>query len=214
MRDIDTIVVHCTATRANWFAGKSITQKVQEVRRWHVDDNGWSDIGYHYLIDRDGKIAEGRPVEREGAHARGYNATSIGIALIGGHGSTRNDDFLDNFTPEQDKALRGLIQRLEVEHPGIHKIIGHNEVSAKACPGFQVQPWLAQTPVRTNAVQSKTIQASAVTAAAGGAGTILSGVGGLSETAQLAVIVLGGIVVLGSLFIMRERLKAWASGWR
>ena len=214
MRNIDTIVVHCTATRPQWWEGKSAEEKVREVRDWHVSGNGWSDIGYHFLIDRDGKVVTGRPIERAGAHAKGHNATSIGISLFGGHGSTRTDQFLDNFTPEQDKALRNLIQKLEVQYPTIHKIIGHNEVSAKACPGFQVKGWLEHKPVRSSPAQSKTVQASVVTAAAGGTGTVLSSVGGLSETAQVALIVLGGIVVLGSLFIMRERLKSWAAGWR
>jgi len=150
MRDIDTIVVHCTATRPEWWAGKSAEEKVREVRDWHVSGNGWSDIGYHYLIDRDGTVVEGRPVERAGAHAKGHNATSIGISLFGGHGSASTDKFLDHFTTEQDKALRKLIQKLEVDNPGIYKIIGHNEVAAKACPGFQVKPWLQRAPKPTS----------------------------------------------------------------
>jgi len=79
MRDIDTIVVHCTATRPQWWAGKSAEEKVREVRHWHVFGNNWADIGYHFLIDRDGTVVEGRPVERTGAHARGHNTTSIGM---------------------------------------------------------------------------------------------------------------------------------------
>jgi len=213
MRSIDTIIVHATATRPNWWVGKSTTQKVQEVRRWHVDDNGWSDIGYHILIDRDGTVVKGRPIERAGAHARGHNATSIGIALFGGHGSTRNDDFFDNFTAEQDAALRSQIDLLQRDYPSINKIIGHNEVSAKACPGFQVDKWLNHQPERTRPTQSKTIQASAVTMA-GGAGTALSAVSGLDQYAQYIVLGFAGLVVLAGLFIMRERLKAWSNGWR
>ena len=212
MRKIDTIVVHCTATRPQWWAGKSAEEKVREVRDWHVSGNRWSDIGYHYLIDRDGTVVQGRPIERAGAHAMGHNATSIGISLFGGHGSSRNDDFYDNFTIEQENALRALIQELEAKYP-IHKIIGHNEVSAKACPGFQVGPWLKQRPVRTKAVQSKTVQASAA-AVAGGAGTAVSAISGLDQYAQYIVLGFAGLVVLAGLFIMRERLKAWAAGWR
>jgi len=212
MRKIDTIVVHCTATRPEWWASKSAEEKVREVRDWHVSGRGWSDIGYHYLIDRDGTVVQGRPIERAGAHAKGHNATSIGISLFGGHGSTRNDDFSDNFTPEQENALRALIQELEAKYP-IHKIIGHNEVSAKACPGFQVGPWLKQKPVRTKPVQSKTVQASAA-AVAGGAGTAVSAISGLDQYAQYIVLGFAGLVVLAGLFIMRERLKAWAAGWR
>jgi N-acetylmuramoyl-L-alanine amidase len=212
MRKIDTIVVHCTATRPEWWASKSAEEKVREVRDWHVSGRGWSDIGYHYLIDRDGTVVRGRPIERAGAHAKGHNATSIGISLFGGHGSTRNDDFSDNFTAEQESALRALIQELEAKYP-IHKIIGHNDVSAKACPGFQVGPWLKHHPVRTNPVQSKTVQASAAqlaTAAGGGLGALAA----LDGTAQLVALGLVGAVALLAIWIMRERLKAWAAGWR
>jgi len=89
----------------------------------------------------------------------------------------------------------------------------HNEVSAKACPGFQVGPWLKDKPVRTNPARSKTVQASVATAA-GGVGTAASALSGLDQYAQYIVLGFAGLVVLGALFIMRERLKAWAAGWR
>ncbi len=47
MRKITEIIVHCTATRADWWAGKRTSDKVREIKRWHVQDRGWSDIGYH-----------------------------------------------------------------------------------------------------------------------------------------------------------------------
>lgn len=140
MRAINGIIIHCTATRPNWWAGEPTADKVREVRQWHVRDNGWRDIGYHYLIDRDGTLARGRAVSVTGAHARGHNKGTIGIALFGGHGSAASDLFQDNFTAEQDKALRTLIERLRNEH-GPLWLKGHNEVSSKACPGFMVRPW-------------------------------------------------------------------------
>lgn len=81
MRDINEIIVHCTATRPDWWQGKSTSEKVDEIRRWHVEDRGWRDIGYHYLIDRDGTVAKGRPVEQVGAHCKGHNTGTIGISL-------------------------------------------------------------------------------------------------------------------------------------
>ena len=165
MRHIDTIIIHCTATRPNWWEGKTSQQKVDEVRRWHVEDRGWSDIGYHYLIDRNGTLVEGRPLERTGAHAKGHNTGSVGISLFGGHGGNVSDQFEDNFTEDQDRALRELIAKLKAEHP-IVKTIGHNEVQS------------------------------------------------LDGTAQIVVLV--GCFVFGSMamFILKERLRAWASGWR
>ncbi len=146
MRLITEIIVHCTATRPEWWAGRKTSEKVEEIRRWHVQDRGWKNIGYHYLIDRDGTVAEGRPVEQVGAHVQGKNTGTIGIALFGGHGSAETDDFSENFTPAQDKALRELIAKLKSRFRTINKVSGHNEYAAKACPGFYVPKWYTSTP--------------------------------------------------------------------
>lgn len=215
MRQIDEIIIHCTATHSDWWEGKTTAKKVAEVKRWHVEGNKWSDLGYHYLIDRDGTVAEGRPVEKAGAHCKGHNSTTIGVSLFGGHGSSETDTFKDHFTDEQDTALRELLSKLSDQY-GIKKISGHNRYSAKACPGFNVPRWLARkppAPVRTKAVQSKTIQASA-TQIATGAGGAVAAVGALDGTAQLVAI--GGcvLIILLGLWIMRERLGAWTNGRR
>ncbi|WWT39546.1 lysozyme [Microcystis phage Mae-JY02] len=140
MRRLTEIIVHCTATRPNWMAAGTTAQKVAEVRRWHMQDRGWADIGYHFLIDRDGTIAHGRDIERTGAHTQGRNTGTIGIALFGGHGSSATDRFADNFTPAQDRALRGLIDKLRGQY-GALALSGHNDHAAKACPGFKVPNW-------------------------------------------------------------------------
>lgn len=77
MREIDDIIIHCTATPA----GRPHT--VEDVRQWHRQ-RGWQDIGYHYLVYLDGSIHRGRPEEQEGAHCYGHNAHSIGVAYVGG----------------------------------------------------------------------------------------------------------------------------------
>jgi len=105
MRPLNEIIVHCTATRSDWWTGTSAQVKTNEVRNWHTS-KGWSDIGYHYLIDRDGTVVSGRPLERTGAHVKGHNTGTIGISLFGGHGGSASDMFEDNFTEEQDAALR------------------------------------------------------------------------------------------------------------
>jgi len=215
MRHIDEIIIHCSDTRPNWMQYEDTRGKVHEIRRWHVEENKWSDIGYHYLVDRNGTVAEGRSVEKVGAHVKGHNTNSIGICLLGGHGSTRTDKFEDNFTYEQDKALRRLISQLVVEHPDIRKFSGHNEYANKACPGFNVRQWMERVPdhERTSVVQSKTVQASAVQIASG-AGSAVAAVSAFEGTAQIVALALAGLIVLAGMFIMRERLKAWAAGWR
>lgn len=146
MRHLDEIIVHASATKPNWMADSSAGDKVDEIKRWHVEDNGWSDIGYHFIIDRDGIVVKGRPLDRAGAHVKGHNANSIGIALFGGFGGATTDQFEDHFTPEQDKALRKLIATLQEQYPTIAKISGHHEYANKACPCFDVSEWLADKP--------------------------------------------------------------------
>ena len=68
MRQIKQIIVHCTATRPDWWDKKTINEQVKEVDRWHRD-RGFNQVGYHYLIGRSGEVVQGRPVEMVGAHA-------------------------------------------------------------------------------------------------------------------------------------------------
>jgi N-acetylmuramoyl-L-alanine amidase len=223
MRPIDGIIVHCTATRPDWWADKTPQEQVEEVRRWHVQDNGWSDIGYHDLIARDGTVLPGRPISQVGAHAKGHNATTIGISMFGGHGSSADDDATEHFTTAQLDALYALIRRYQNEFsiPDAN-IIGHNRVSTKACPGFRVQSWLnsrraaasaSHRPERASPAQSSTIQVSAVDLATK-AGAGVSAVAMLDGIAQYLVIGFIGLSALLTLYIMRERLRAWAAGWR
>ena len=224
MRHINEIIIHCSATPVNWMSGAEAQAKVNEIRRWHVEERGWSDIGYHYIIDRDGTVATGRPVSKSGAHTKGQNANSIGISLVGGQGGTANDKFEDNFTQAQANALRTLIAGLKREYPSIEKISGHNQYAAKACPCFNAPAWYARKPApeisgvvgaqqRSKPTQSRTVQASVVqgASAVGGAVGALNALDGTAQIVALA----GCILIAGmAMFIMRERLRAWSSGWR
>jgi N-acetylmuramoyl-L-alanine amidase len=143
MRDMNEIVVHCTATNPKWYADKEAADVVKEIRRWHTEERGWSDIGYHFIIHRNGQIAAGRPITRTGAHTKGRNKGSIGIALVGGRGGDGYDAFLDNFTADQDRELRALIESLKEEFPTISTVSGHNDYASKACPCFDVGAWMS-----------------------------------------------------------------------
>lgn len=213
MRPITGIIVHCTATRPNWWEDRTSEEKAEECRRWHVEDNGWSDIGYHYLIDRDGTVTPGRPMGRAGAHVKGHNANTVGIALWGGHGSTKNDQFSDHFTSEQNTALRQLILDLRAAHGDI-PVSGHNEYANKACPGFNARKWFAREPERTTPAQSTTIQASTVTGAVSAGTGLLAALSDMDPLVQ--AILAGGAVValLGVAWVVRERLRKWAEGDR
>ena len=142
MRTINEIIIHCTATRPGWMAVRPVAEIVAEITRWHVEDRGWSDCGYSHIISRSGEVGAARPEHRVGAHCKGKNSTSLGISLCGGRGGEADDAFEDNFTADQESALRDLIADLKDKYPTISKISGHNEYSSKACPCFDVSEWL------------------------------------------------------------------------
>lgn len=142
MRQITEIIIHCAATRPEWMSGSRTNRKVAEIRKWHKA-RGWRDIGYHLVIDRDGTVADGRPISQTGAHVKGHNTGTIGVCLIGGYGAAADDRFEDHFTPEQDKALMVTISNLMAAY-GDLKVSGHNEYANKGCPGFRVSNWLAE----------------------------------------------------------------------
>lgn len=131
MRRISSIILHCSATWSKQDIG------AKEIRKAHLA-NGWADIGYHYVIRRDGTIEKGRPLEKAGAHCSGYNANSIGICVVGG-GPYGEDKY---FTKAQFDSLAKLINDLRAEFPDTI-IMGHNELNKnKACPVFSVPKFL------------------------------------------------------------------------
>ena len=137
-RSIETIIVHCAATPPSMNVGATI------IRDWHVHERGWSDIGYHYVIRRNGRVEEGRPVERPGAHAKGFNHNSIGVCWVGGVAENSSAPE-DNRTAEQSASLFALLQELQARYPGA-AVLGHRDLKGvkKACPSFDVRQWYTQ----------------------------------------------------------------------
>jgi N-acetylmuramoyl-L-alanine amidase len=130
MRPIDKIIWHCAATQE----GHDV--KIETIRKWHVEDRGWSDIGYHYVIELDGTVKTGRPLIRAGAHVQNHNAHSIGICYVGGVDKKMRPK--DTRTPAQKAALYKLTEELLKRFPGA-TVHGHNEFAAKACPSFDAR---------------------------------------------------------------------------
>ena len=129
MREINKIILHCSATPE----GRHVT--AETIRQWHLD-RGWSDIGYHFVVYLDGTVVSGRPVSRVGAHVKGRNKDSIGVCYIGGVDSTGSPK--DTRTLEQKETLEKLLEDLLKEYPEA-TLHGHNEFSSKACPSFNVR---------------------------------------------------------------------------
>lgn len=129
MRDIDKIIVHCSATPE----GRDISANT--IDQWHKE-RGWSGIGYHYVVKIDGTIEYGRDITKTGAHVKGHNTGSIGICYIGGCDLHMNPK--DTRTAEQKESLLLLIKTLKKLHCNA-TIHGHNEFSSKACPSFDAK---------------------------------------------------------------------------
>ena len=129
-RKITEIIVHCSATAE----GKHYT--VEDIRKWHKQQ-GWSDVGYHYVVYLDGSIHNGRDVDIAGAHTVNHNAHSIGVCYIGGvakDGKTPKD----TRTEEQKDSLLYLLRLLREQYPTA-KIYGHRNFANKACPSFEAK---------------------------------------------------------------------------
>lgn len=147
MQHIDTIIIHCSATRE----GKDYT--AADIDRWHRE-RGFAGIGYHYVVRRDGTVEQGRPLPQVGAHCNwadpqgvSWNRHSIGICYVGG--CDRAGKPKDTRTVGQDRALRVLVAKLCREYP-ITRVMGHRDASPdsdgdgrvtsrdwmKACPSF------------------------------------------------------------------------------
>ena len=149
MGRLERLVIHCTATPA----GREVS--AADIRRWHTSPvaaggRGWKQVGYTDMIHLDGRV-ERLVDNNEDAMvdswevtngAKGYNSTSRHIVYVGGvraDGKTPED----TRTSEQMKALERYVIDFHRQFPTV-RIVGHNELAAKACPSFDVQAWLQQ----------------------------------------------------------------------
>lgn len=116
--------------------GVSGDATVAAIRKYHVEHNGWRDIGYHFLIRKSGAVEPGRPLAQLGAHATGANDT-IGICVAG------NGD-VEPWTPAQHSAVIALcVEKCRAHGFGADRVGGHREVvrlfggapTSKTCPG-------------------------------------------------------------------------------
>lgn len=130
---VTRLVVHCSASKPDQKVDASV------INRWHRE-RGFVKIGYHYVINRDGKVEPGRTLSEVGAHVAGINSTSVGICLVGGLDA--NGKSADNFTPIQLEKLAAVLRELVVLFPKA-EVVGHRDCPgvAKDCPCFDVRSW-------------------------------------------------------------------------
>lgn len=127
------LAIHHSATPPTLDVG------VEEIRQWH-HQRGWIDIGYHFVIRRDGRCEVGRPLFAQGAHVRGFNDRAVGICLVGGVNSQGGVD--NNFTAAQMSTLRHTINWLRTVYPAA-LVRGHKDFpgASTECPAFNVSEW-------------------------------------------------------------------------
>ncbi len=128
-RTIKRVFIHCSAS------DNPKHDDVSVMREWHVKGNGWSDVGYHYFIKKDGTVQTGRNIDASPAAQEGHNANTIAICL---HGLEK-----DKFTPEQFQSLRALCEMIRQKIPTV-TFHGHCEVNKnKTCPVFNYKKVLS-----------------------------------------------------------------------
>lgn len=126
-RKVTRVFIHCSANDNPIFAGRRLYNFIYDI---HVNQNGWSDIGYHFLIDKHGQTMYGRPLRRTPAAQRGYNAKSIAIMVHG----------LEDFSEESMEALVDLCRDINEAYEGNIEFWEHREVNPhKTCPVFDAK---------------------------------------------------------------------------
>lgn len=139
---VDTIVLHCGALPGNWHIGKTNRQMLNGIRQMHTapvsqGGRGWSDIGYSEVTFPDGEILVGRGIEKIGAGAIGHNRGVYHLLMIEIRTIDRTRRPEDYFRPETLAAAKRRIEEVSSATP-IKRLMGHREVAAKLCPGFEV----------------------------------------------------------------------------
>ncbi len=142
------ITVHHSAEPLHSGSLAATKAEVRRIQQFHQDGRGWADLGYHFLIDREGRVIEGRPLQYQGAHAYGdNNIGNVGVCLLGNFAADpeRGGDYLrvQSIPGAQLAALDELVGTLR-SHYGIarHEVHGHAEMRGTACPGPALLSWV------------------------------------------------------------------------
>jgi N-acetylmuramoyl-L-alanine amidase len=134
-RNINYIVVHCTATPSN--------TTIESIKRYWKDVRKWGDVaGYHYIIKADGEVIQLLPENQNSYGVYAHNSECISLAYIGG--IDKDGKPKDTRSKSQEHAMFDLIVKLTEKYKNA-KVVGHRDFAGvkKACPSFDVKKWLA-----------------------------------------------------------------------
>lgn len=129
MRTINWVILHCSDSDI------PAHDNIETIRKWHMDERNFSDVGYHYFVQKNGVVIKGRDEDKIGAHVKGHNKDSIGICLSG----------KEEFTDAQFRSLEILLIDICGRHD-LKKmdILGHSDLDDnKTCPNFALSEWLS-----------------------------------------------------------------------
>ncbi len=137
MSKLTYLVIHCTDTPS----GRSVSRK--DIEQWHIKENGWSKVGYSDMIHLDGSLENLVPFNQDALvdnweitnGAKGYNGIARHVVYVGGGKG------IDTRTWDQEKTLEAYVKYMVLRHPDI-LVVGHNQLSTKKCPSFDVSNWL------------------------------------------------------------------------
>lgn len=135
MNGVKKITVHHEGSKPYWSPDPRTTAgRIEQIRRAHVNDRGWADIGYHYVIDRAGNVWQARDIRFQGAHVKDNNEHNLGVLVLG------NFDQQSPSKQQVDRlgyALRDLMRIYKVP---VTRVKTHREINPTACPGRNLQP--------------------------------------------------------------------------
>jgi hypothetical protein len=135
MGAIRQITVHHEGWKPVYFTSWGETvQRLRRIRQSHVNHHGWGDIGYHFVIDRAGRVWEARSLQYQGAHVKDHNPHNIGVMVLG--------NFQRQYPSEEQVQALGsflekLMQRYDIPRREVNT---HRELGETACPGRYLQP--------------------------------------------------------------------------
>ncbi|MEM9345285.1 MAG: peptidoglycan recognition family protein [Planctomycetota bacterium] len=134
MNGISKLTIHHDGMDPSYLTNKNaVAERIEQIRKYHVGENRWGDIGYHYIVDRSGRVWEGRPIQYQGAHVRNNNEHNIGILVLGN---------FDRQSPSRDqlKSLFTTTGALTKHHRIKTNLVrSHQEINKTACPGKNLQ---------------------------------------------------------------------------
>lgn len=113
--------------------------RLEMIRSSHVDHRGWADIGYHLIVDPQGRVWQGRPMNLQGAHVRDHNPRNLGVLVLGNFEMERP-------SVQATAALDTLLAHMARSHRvSLDRIHTHREWASTACPGRNLQAHMDRT---------------------------------------------------------------------